>query len=292
MPLRLVSWNMSHNRGPNAWARLTSDPQLDVALLQEACVPPTGVARQVVPTPDSAKWLTAGNKPTAWRTAIVRLRDGVALHPRKLVPVGRWAKGAVPVSRKGTLAVADIAFGAEPITLVSAYAVWETPSPKRSWIIADASAHRLISDVSSLISTQRDHRIIVAGDFNIYRGEGDHGSVYWKQRYATVFDRMEAIGLPLVGPFGSVDPAAAPGRVAAPRDRPNVPTYRTKRDEARTATHQLDFVFASQSLHSRLKVRALDGDDEWGPSDHCRVQIDLADAKPRASSAAPTRRSS
>jgi hypothetical protein len=40
---------------------------------------------------------------------------------------------------------------------------------------------------------------------------------------------------------------------------------------------QLVVVLASASLHSRLTVRALNGVEEWGPSDHCRVQIDLAE---------------
>jgi hypothetical protein len=42
------------------------------------------------------------------------------------------------------------------------------------------------------------------------------------------------------------------------------------------ATRQLDLVFASHALADRLSVRALNTDhDEWGPSDHCRVVIDL-----------------
>jgi exonuclease III len=42
------------------------------------------------------------------------------------------------------------------------------------------------------------------------------------------------------------------------------------------ATRQLDFVFASHALAERLSVRALNTDpDEWGPSDHCRVAIEL-----------------
>ena len=278
MPLRIVSWNMNHNPRPEAWELVASDPQLDVALLQEACVPPAGVAKQVFPDPDAETWRTASTTPSKWRTAIVRLRDGVVLRPRKLIRVGDWLEDAVPVSREGTLAVADIDFGGETITLVSAYAVWETPSRESSWIIADASAHRLISDVSSLLSTQKDHRIIVAGDFNIYRGEGDRGSSYWKRRYDTVFDRMEALGLPFIGPSGCVDPVGEPARSGTSGDRPNVPTFRTKQKDASTAAHQLDFVFASESLRPRLTVRALCGDDEWGPSDHCRVQIDLADA--------------
>jgi hypothetical protein len=42
------------------------------------------------------------------------------------------------------------------------------------------------------------------------------------------------------------------------------------------ATRQLDFVFASHALANRVSVRALNNNtDEWGPSDHCRVLIEL-----------------
>jgi hypothetical protein len=47
-------------------------------------------------------------------------------------------------------------------------------------------------------------------------------------------------------------------------------------DMPETATRQVDFVFASDSLKDRLRIRALNAPDEWGPSDHCRVLIELS----------------
>lgn len=42
------------------------------------------------------------------------------------------------------------------------------------------------------------------------------------------------------------------------------------------ASRQLDFVFASDALANRVTARALNNDsDEWGISDHCRIEIDL-----------------
>ena len=56
----------------------------------------------------------------------------------------------------------------------------------------------------------------------------------------------------------------------------NVPTYHTRQQGPLGATRQLDFVFASHTLADRLCVLALNTDpDEWGPSDHCRVAIEL-----------------
>jgi hypothetical protein len=40
-----------------------------------------------------------------------------------------------------------------------------------------------------------------------------------------------------------------------------------------TATRQLDFVFASQDLADRITVTALNEPERWGPSDHCRLEI-------------------
>jgi hypothetical protein len=60
-----------------------------------------------------------------------------------------------------------------------------------------------------------------------------------------------------------------------PKDSKNVPTYRSSRQTPASATRQLDFVFASESIAHRVKVSALNGVEEWGPSDHCRIQIDV-----------------
>ena len=109
--------------------------------------------------------------------------------------------------------------------------------------------------------------IIAAGDLNVLRGYGERGSAYWAARYATVFDRMRAIGLPCVGPNG---PNGGHAPIVSPDERPadsaTVPTFRTNRTHPRTGTRQLDFVFATEDLHPRLTVRALNGEAEWGPN--------------------------
>jgi len=37
----------------------------------------------------------------------------------------------------------------------------------------------------------------------------------------------------------------------------------------------LDFVFASKSLIDDVRVEAINDPYEWGPSDHCRVEIEV-----------------
>lgn len=60
-----------------------------------------------------------------------------------------------------------------------------------------------------------------------------------------------------------------------PVDSRNVPTYRTNKVKPETATRQLDYVFASDSIADRLSVRAANSPEEWGPSDHCQIFIDF-----------------
>ncbi len=68
---------------------------------------------------------------------------------------------------------------------------------------------------------------------------------------------------------------AEPWPEELPEDSLNVPTFHSNRQTPGSATRQLDFVFASESIADRVKVKALNGIEEWGPSDHCRIMIEL-----------------
>ena len=56
----------------------------------------------------------------------------------------------------------------------------------------------------------------------------------------------------------------------------STPTYHTTHESPSVAWRQLDFVFASRSIASEATATALNREDEWGPSDHCQVVIDLS----------------
>lgn len=142
--------------------------------------------------------------------------------------------------------------------------------------ISDASAHRVVSDLSGFVGRQSGHRIVAAGDLNILHGHGEHGSAYWARRFETVFARMSALGLGFVGPQAPNGRQADPWPDELPRDSLNVPTYHTSRQTPTTATRQLDFVFASDGLSDSLTVRALNSPEHWGPSDHCQLEIEIA----------------
>ena len=122
----------------------------------------------------------------AWRTSIARLNRSIELKRHSVYPLDTAPAGALGVSCIGTLMAADVTDAAtgETYTLASMYGSWESPhtGTASDWIYADASVHRLVSDLSVFIGRQKRHRIIAAGDFNILYGHGEHGSSYWADR--------------------------------------------------------------------------------------------------------------
>jgi endonuclease/exonuclease/phosphatase family metal-dependent hydrolase len=272
--VKLIAWNIAQRAAP--WQFLL-DTDADIALLQEATPPPEHLAQRV--GIDLAHWKTAGAKKSRlWRTAIAKLSDRVRvewLEPKAVADAG---PRELAVSRLGTLAVATvIPTVGEPFVVASMYATWENPYyPNSAWnIYADASAHRVISDLAVLIDRQSGHRILAAGDLNVLYGYGENGSPYWTARYATVFDRMRALGLPFVGPQVPGGRCADPWPDELPRSSKNVPTYYTTSQTPKSATRQLDFVFASESLVEHVHVTALNAPEQWVPSDHCRIEITI-----------------
>ena len=272
--MKLISWNIASRA--DAWPVLL-DSGADVALLQEAAAPPAAVKDRVLV--DQEPWSTAGaGFQRAWRTAVVRLNDGLSMEWLRLRPLSDATGDELGVSRPGTLAAARVTMpDGQPLTVVSMYGLWERPleSTGSGWIYADASVHRLISDLSALIGREKGHRIIAAGDLNILHGYGEDGSPYWAERYRTIFDRMRALGLLFVGPQWPNGRRAEPWPRELPADSANVPTFHTNKMTVAQAQRQLDFVFASAGLADKVQVRALNEVEEWGPSDHCRIEIEV-----------------
>ena len=275
--VKIISWNIA--RRANCWKHLLG-LHADVALLQEAAEPPPEIAERI--EVDPAPWRMAGrdcHRPRAWRAAVVKLADRVQVEWIEAKSIDAAQIGELAVSRLGTLAAARVtAPDSEPIVCVSLYSPWTTPhaSTESSDIVSDASAHRIVSDLSAFIGRRRGHRIVAAGDLNVLYGHGEYGNAYWAGRYETVFTRMKALGLPFVGPQAPNGRQADPWPDELPRNSRNVPTYHTVRQTSATATRQLDFVFASEVLADSLTVRALNAPDQWGPSDHCCVEIEIA----------------
>jgi exonuclease III len=268
--MKIISWNI--NRKTEAWYSIL-DSDADVVLLQEATEPPPEVATKL--DIDPAPWRTSGYQRRPWRAAIAVLSKELGFSWILSSEPNISKKGDFEVSRLGTVAAVEISqSGQEPIILISMYAVWETLRA-RSVIYADASAHRIISDLSTFIGSVKTTRIIAAGDLNILHGYGEHGDAHFAERYRTIFDRFSALGLDFVGPQHPNGRQAAPWPKELPISSENVPTYYTANQGVAGATRQLDFVFASTAISDQVNVTALNSEKLWGVSDHCRLEITI-----------------
>ena len=259
--MKIISWNMQ--RKHRSWHCLL-DMDIDLALLQEAGKPPPDVAERIQAEPsieiNSAPWQTmiAGGR-TSYRTAIVKLSDRIEVDWIGTMSIETAQSRKLVATNPGTLVAAFVTPpSGDPFVAVSMYAPWVRThaSAASNLIFADGSVHHVISDLSALIAKRDGHRVLASGDLNILRGHGEHGSAYWAARYKTVFDRMEALGLPCLGPEYPNGRQADPWPDELPRDSQNVPTFHSNRQSPLTATRQLDYAFASAELAGSLKVRA------------------------------------
>ncbi len=96
------------------------------------------------------------------------------------------------------------------------------------------------------------------------------------ERERTVWDRFSALGLEFLGPqVPNGRPSTTPQPDVLANTR-NVPTYFAPQQKcAANADRQLDYAFASRGFHERVTVRAMNGLEEWGSSDHCRLLIEV-----------------
>ena len=280
--MKIISWNMQ--RKHESW-RCLPDMDIDLALLQEAGKPPPDVAVRIQVDPaievDSAPWETmiVGGR-TSYRTAVVKLSDRIEIDWIEARSIDTAESRDLVASWPGTIAAAFVTPpSGDPLVAVSMYAQWVRTHTRAgsNFLFSDGSVHHVVSDLSTFIAKEEGHRVLAAGDMNILRGYGEYGSGYWAARYKTVFDRMEAMGLPCVGPEYPNGRQADPWPQELPQDSNNVPTFHSNRQSPATARRQLDFVFASTELTNSLEVRALNEPEEWGPSDHCRIEIELAE---------------
>ena len=280
MRIRVVSWNVGKRSEP--WReldRMARAGEVDLALLQEAGRPPGDVVGRIE-YEDQVLW----NRMLYDRwPVIVKLSDRVIIEPyRQVPPISDPGGDSIGVSGIGTIAVARVIprdSEAEAFLAVSMYAAWLDPHPsvKTSWndTYADASAHRILSDLSAFISptNRTKHRILAAGDLNMFYG-ATGSRLSMPERERTVWGRMEAFGLVFLGPQAPDGRSAESSPDDVPQDTKNVPTF-YRSGGPRAAVNQLDYAFASRGFHKGVSVRAMNDAAEWGPSDHCRVMIEV-----------------
>ena len=266
---------VEHCQRAEAWRALPHSGA-DIGLLQEAAPRRLTFPRRSRSTQVPGKQ-TASAAGGVGAPPLSVIGSSVVVDWIETAPLAEAGSNQLGVSRRGTLAAAHVTEkrSGDTYLVVSLYGLWEKPHAAigGSFIYADASVHRLISDLSALVGQRGGRRIIAAGDLNILLGYGEYGNQYWATRYATVFDRLAAIGLTMVGPQAPRGRQADPWPSELPTHSRNVPTYFTTRQSPETATRQLDFVFASADLADRITVTALNEPACWGPSDHCRLEI-------------------
>ncbi len=279
--IKIVSWNIDNRMQP--WCelvRMAQDGEADLALLQEAGGPP-GDLVHLVEYDDAVFW----NRQLYDRwPLVVKLSDRIAVeHYRQVPPISELGMSDIGVSGIGTIAAARVIpyeSEDEAFVAVSMYARWLKPHPSTDspWKVgySDASAHRVISDLSAFIghTNPSRHRILAAGDLNMFYGAtGTRLSLPERER--TVWDRMKSLGLEFLGPQVPCGRPAPTAPDDVPCDTKNVPTYYKVGECPEKATNQLDYAFASHGFHERVSVRAMNEICEWGCSDHCRLIIEV-----------------
>ena len=282
--IKVVCWNIATMSDP--WRELI-EMDADVALLQEVGTVPEDVRDRVELSPH-VPWLshdpTTGQPHYDRWPMVVRLSDRVKVEWfRQIGPtwVAPECPGDVAVSGIGTIDAARVVptTGPQPFIAASMYARWLDPHPTAvgDSIYSDASAHRIISDLTAFIGycdRPDKHRILAAGDLNISFQSTDQ----FDHRAQTVLDRFQALGLDYMGPQHPDGRRADPIPDHLNEESLDVPTYYHKpSNNPAGAYFQIDHVFASRGFHKEVQAKALNRVEEWGPSDHCRIRIGVGD---------------
>ena len=275
----VACWNINAQLKP--WQELFC-MDADVALLQEVKAIPGELPEDVAIDPNGLGEQWERDLYDRW-PMVVKLSNRVEVEWfRRVLPISDTGANEIAVSGIGTIAAARVLPNeGEAFVAISMYARWIRPhvSTRSKWRVgyADGSAHRIISDLSAFIGhvDPSSHRILAAGDLNTMFGVTEENPLALPQRDQTIFDRMIALGLEFLGPEYPNGRQAETPIAGLPQDSRSVPTYRTVRQSPKSANTQLDYVFASRGFHKTIRTRALNGVDEWGSSDHCRLLIEI-----------------
>jgi exonuclease III len=259
--LRVATWNMNHwawrpEDRAKAWKFLDDVVAPDVALVQEAAVPP-GRARVVGPEgPAGAK--------RPWGAMVVSREQPVARLPNVRV---RWHHGAIDLLRTllGSVAIARVTPSeTSPVVVISVYGAIEPG-------YAVTTMHRILSDLTPLLDGKNGRRVVLGGDFSCTTQLGPPH----RERHRNVFDRVRSLGfVDLLAQTRRRRPRLR-GCPCGASDCSHVQTHKGKRGKV---PWQYDYLYATKALADRLVLcRPLGGGkpDPWALSDHCPVVADF-----------------
>jgi len=251
------------NHNSKAWEVLLS-LDADVVLLQEATAkgrPMKGDARVIVPPSDDWK-VQGANGPAA--TAIVVLNSAIKFSEVPIRKNAEKSAGGLAASYPGQFAIIELPLGPDMLNLVSLYGVIEHE-------LADSAMHRAISDLTPMMTKHAP--VLVAGDFNIFRGHALKSVKRSLERYKSVFDRFEALGYECLGPSSSSG-ALADCSCGDAKACDHVATLRWRNDLK--TPFQVDYAFGNAALQRHfVSCNALDDEKYWAVSDHAPIETVL-----------------
>lgn len=254
--MKIVSWNMQNKR--ESWRFLVARHQdYDFAFVGEACVPPWDARRSA----NAAGWnipyetwgLQPGETRRMYRQEVLGIREG-------------WA-----IERLDRNEVVDAASPTMPARVDRIFRRWHRAAVVRNdevelCLVCVVSGHSqaqslpsMITGVRSVLEMQGLNRampMIVAGDLTTN-----------EQKSADMFARMAEMGMSWAGP-------REPNYIHVSGRKPH------EREIPAKATRRLNHAFVSLDIQERVSVTALNSPDEasndyWGPSDHCRIVIEI-----------------
>ena len=235
--MKIVSWNMQNKR--KSWRFLLDHHRdYDFAFVQEACTPPPYVPKDA---PDwDIPYEVWEQKPKKYRQEIVRISNRWSFERLSREQISDATPDgrriAIPRFRAAGIARRD---GERPICLVCV--VSGEPATVRL-----PATVRTIRAVLHERGFDEDTSMIVAGDLT--------NDIH---RTSTPFAELEQMGLIRIGPEG-VNFYSILHKEGPP--------------EARLL---LNHAFVTEDLIERTRATALNHPREWGPSDHCRVSIEV-----------------
>jgi hypothetical protein len=265
-------WPSSGEKRVRAWDFLRERVRPDVALVQEARPggPNAGVVFREGGIHDDR---TGKAKDLGWGSAVVSFGPSLREIDHALSPF-RTEPNPILRTFPGTVAVAEVESN-EHLVVVSAYGLID-----RGY--ADATVHRILSDLAPLIDERRARRMVIAGDLNVTtQWSVKHSSFlrgYHKEclaRDRELFARFAALGFHnLVRRSDAEGPL--PGCECA--DGPACRHVQTQRHEKSSFPWQNDYVFVTADIVEREPVlEVFDQEDAWELSGHCPVVIEWAD---------------
>ena len=240
MRFTIMTWNL--RRRPQGYAYLDEHLRPDVALLQETS-PPPGRGQTIYRAIGGARnWGSAITSRRWPLTQITSTRGPASKQPADLL-----------ITHPGCTAIARITPpDHEPIVLVSIYGLIDNG-------YAHTTMHRLLSDLTPLLDSHRNKRLILGGDLNLSTQLKETDA----RHHRPAFDRLAAFGL--IDLLASSRHERQPLADCPCRDNPctHVQTYRHSRGNT---PWQNDYLYATKTLADELvDCRTISGGrpDPW-----------------------------